>query len=36
MVVPVIDDEDEYTVHQAVLVAKILSPSTEKLIEMRN
>jgi Uma2 family endonuclease len=30
MVVPVVDDEDEYTVHQAVLVAEILSPSTEK------
>ena len=30
MVVPVIDDEDEYAVHQAVLVAEILSPSTEK------
>ena len=30
MVVPVIDDEDEYTVHQAVLVAEVLSPSTEK------
>jgi Uma2 family endonuclease len=30
MVVPVIDDEDEYTVHQAVLIAEVLSPSTEK------
>ena len=31
MVVPVVDDEDEYTVHQAVLVAEVLSPSTEKM-----
>jgi Uma2 family endonuclease len=30
MVVPVIDDEDEYNVHQAVLIAEVLSPSTEK------
>lgn len=30
MVVPTIDDEDEYTVQQAVLVAEILSPTTEK------
>jgi Uma2 family endonuclease len=30
MVVPVIDDEDAYNVYQAVLVAEVLSPSTEK------
>jgi Uma2 family endonuclease len=30
MVVPVIDDEDDDMVHQAVLIAEILSPSTEK------
>ena len=30
MVVPVIDDEDEYNVHQAVLITEVLSPSTEK------
>ena len=30
MVVPVVDDEDEYTVHQAVLIIEVLSPSTEK------
>lgn len=30
MVVPVIDDEDEYTVLQAVFIAEVLSPSTEK------
>jgi Uma2 family endonuclease len=30
MVVPVIDDEDEYNVHQAVLIIEVLSPSTEK------
>lgn len=32
MVVPVIDDEDEYTVHQAVFIAEVLSPSTEKTV----
>lgn len=30
MVVPVIDDEDDAMVHQAVLIAEVLSPSTEK------
>jgi Uma2 family endonuclease len=30
MVVPVVDDEDDDTVHQAVLIAEVLSPSTEK------
>ena len=30
MVVPVIDDEDAYNVYEAVLVAEVLSPSTEK------
>jgi Uma2 family endonuclease len=30
MVVPVIDDEDDDMVHQAVLIAEVLSPSTEK------
>lgn len=30
MVVPVIDDEDDAMVHQAVFIAEILSPSTEK------
>jgi Uma2 family endonuclease len=30
MVVPVVDDEDDDMVHQAVLIAEILSPSTEK------
>ena len=31
MVVPVVDDEDDDMVHQAVLIAEILSPSTEKI-----
>ena len=30
MVVPVVDDEDDDMVHQAVLIAEVLSPSTEK------
>ena len=30
MVVPVVDDEDDDMVHQAILIAEILSPSTEK------
>jgi Uma2 family endonuclease len=30
MVVPVIDDENDDMVHQAVLIAEVLSPSTEK------
>jgi hypothetical protein len=30
MVVPVVDDEDDDMVHQPVLVAEVLSPSTEK------
>ncbi len=30
MVVPVIDDEDDDMVHQAILIAEVLSPSTEK------
>ena len=30
MIVPVIDDEDDDMVHQAVLIAEVLSPSTEK------
>ena len=30
MVVPVVDDEDAYNVYEAVLVAEVLSPSTEK------
>jgi len=31
MVTPVVDDEDDDMVHQAVLIAEILSPSTEKI-----
>ncbi len=31
MVVPVIDDEDDAMVHQAVFIAEILSPTTEKM-----
>ena len=30
MIVPVVDDEDDDMVHQAVLIAEVLSPSTEK------
>jgi Uma2 family endonuclease len=30
MVVPVVDDEDDDMVHQAIFIAEILSPSTEK------
>jgi Uma2 family endonuclease len=30
MVVPVVDDEDDDMVHQAIFIAEVLSPSTEK------
>jgi Uma2 family endonuclease len=30
MIVPVIDDEDDYIVYQPILIAEVLSPSTEK------